>query len=492
MPKSVVLYSLLISCPEDVKDEIRIVEECVAEFNSLYSDVLGIAIETKHWRKNSYSQSGGKPQSLLNKQFINNCDAAVAIFWTRFGTPTDEFGSGTEEEIEIMLASEKQVFVYFSDVSLSPSQINSEGYKRILAFKEKYKDKGIYFNYSSCEEFKKLFFAHLSLHFLSEKRVSEVKSERYSELKLVGIDDYQHINDVAHVTDYVPNVKTTKDQFFNIIRSLFHEISEIRLEKRDAFIDHPCNLFDNPVEIKEQDRIVIQEIADRMKIEIDEDFFTLGNLSRNDIIPRYDSVIGTEQEKSKYQKMETLVETIWKCCKWGPIETAFTGKKCLLLALQNCGTAIDEDIEISLKVPHECLITTKDFPEFNEDEKRYLLNDCNIEEMFGIRGSSEYSEYSTSVINRQPLPQVYPQGVFSGGAPNYNDLYDHELADVFCYKVYEDGVYFIIKLKFDYIKHNTIIAFPTVIFVKETFGSIDYSITSKNIAEVVHGTLQVR
>ena len=31
---------------------------------------------------------------------MNKCDAAVAIFWTRFGSPTDEYGSGTEEKIE--------------------------------------------------------------------------------------------------------------------------------------------------------------------------------------------------------------------------------------------------------------------------------------------------------------------------------------------------------------------------------------------------------
>ena len=34
---------------------------------------------------------------------MRDCDAAVAIFWTKFGTPTDKYGSGTEEEIEEML-----------------------------------------------------------------------------------------------------------------------------------------------------------------------------------------------------------------------------------------------------------------------------------------------------------------------------------------------------------------------------------------------------
>lgn len=113
MAQNVTLYNLLISCPGDVKEEVALIESAVDEFNELYAETLGITIKTRHWSKSSYAQSGGKPQDLLNEQFVSKCDAAVAIFWTRFGSPTDEYGSGTEEEIEIMLQSGKQVFMYF-------------------------------------------------------------------------------------------------------------------------------------------------------------------------------------------------------------------------------------------------------------------------------------------------------------------------------------------------------------------------------------------
>lgn len=187
MAQNVTLYNLLISCPGDIKEEVTLIESAVDEFNELYAETLGITIKTRHWSKSSYAQSGGKPQALLNEQFVNKCDAAVAIFWTRFGSPTDEYGSGTEEEIEIMLQSGKQVFMYFSDKPIPPSKINGDGYEKIQAFRDKYKDKGIYFTYSSDEEFKKMFFAHLSMHFLTEKRVSETANEYRSELKLLGI-----------------------------------------------------------------------------------------------------------------------------------------------------------------------------------------------------------------------------------------------------------------------------------------------------------------
>ena len=68
---------------------------------------------------------------------MRDCDAAVAIFWTKFGTPTDKYGSGTEEEIEEMLSSGKQVFLYFVDAQINPSVIDMEQYHKVNDFKEK-------------------------------------------------------------------------------------------------------------------------------------------------------------------------------------------------------------------------------------------------------------------------------------------------------------------------------------------------------------------
>lgn len=100
MAKTKTEYDLLISCPGDVDSVVKLVNSVVKKFNDTYSDVLAIRLNAKHWSNSSYNQSGGKAQELLNKQFIHDCDAAIAIFWTRFGAPTDRYGSGTEEEIE--------------------------------------------------------------------------------------------------------------------------------------------------------------------------------------------------------------------------------------------------------------------------------------------------------------------------------------------------------------------------------------------------------
>lgn len=498
MPKNIVQYDLLISCPGDITREISIIEDAVSQFNTQFSDALGISIRTKHWRKNSYAQSGGKPQALLNEQFVNDCDAAVAILWTRFGTPTDEYGSGTEEEVEIMLSSGKQVFMYFSDKPLSPSQMNGESYKKVQAFRDKYKDRGIYFTYSTDEEFRTMFFAHLSQYFLSEKRVAEVKSERHSELKIVGIDQSQHISDKAPIISFVPNTEMTISKYLEKIRALFDDISARKLEKR---VELPGKIakytfaFNKPVEISEGDRKIIYSVAEKLKINITEDFFILGNLSQSSVptgIMGGYSLNGTDVEEEKYNTIKKLLKTISKALEWAPIECAFTDKKCLKLALQNGGTDVDEDIEISLTIPKGSLLPISEFPKLNNDEMGYLLNDCNMSEIFGICSTSMYSDYDSSIVtNRRFSPRVSMPSIFPGHTPDYSNDFESELADVFCYSCFDEGEKYIVKLKYDYIKHNTIIAFPSVIFVKDLFDGIPYTITSKNSPEIVSGEIKI-
>ena len=497
MPKNISQYDLLISCPGDVTNEISIIESVVSRFNTLFSDVLGINIRTKHWSKNSYAQSGGKPQTLLNEQFVNDCDAAVAIFWTRFGTPTDEYESGTEEEIDTMLSSGKRVFMYFSDKHVSPSQMNEEDYEKVQAFREKYKDRGIYFTYSSDEEFATLFFAHLSQHFLSEKRVAEVKGERHSELKLVGIDQNQQMCVDAPVLDFASNVEMTTKQYLEKIRNCFQAASLIKVEEHTdvvSAVSNTISAFDKPVLITEFEQDILCSLAEMIGFNIDSNFFSLGNLSKSVSLHMIgeDSLNGTKKEKEKYQILQRLLILENEYSNWMAIEKAFSNKKCLKLALQNCGTAIDEDVEVSLAIPRNSLLSTNEFPEFDNDEMGYLLNDCDMSELFGICSTSTFSNYDTSITsNRGFSPRVSMPYIFPGHTPDYSDAFESELADVFCYSCFAEGEKFIVKLKFDYIKHNTTIAFPSVLFIKEPFGEIPYTITSKNSSEVVSGEINV-
>ena len=494
MAQNVTLYNLLISCPGDIKEEVTLIEAAVDEFNELYAETLGITIKTRHWSKSSYAQSGGKPQALLNEQFVNKCDAAVAIFWTRFGSPTDEYGSGTEEEIEIMLQSGKQVFMYFSDKPIPPSKMNDDGYEKIQAFRDKYKDRGIYFTYSSDEEFKKMFFAHLSMHFLSEKRVSETVNEHRSELKLLGIDQDGKLSEEAAVYPFILNTEITMKEYITSIKDMYQEISGMNVGSRSAAANAFFAAFTSPVDIDEDEKKFIVTVSEQLKCELSDSFFELGNLNKDTLTSNPLSgpkLNGTPEEKQKYWKIKELHETISKALEWASVENAFSGMNCIKLAVQNCGKAIDEDVEITFEVPKDSLLTLSEFPKFNNAEMGYLLTDCDISILFGIESTSEYIEYSESEQNVRMPYGARPYGL-PGYVSDYSEDFTDEIKDVFCYGFYSSEDKYILKLKVDYIKHNTTVAFPTILFVKNEIDEIPYKITSKNNPDVVEGCIKVK
>lgn len=492
MAQNVTLYNLLISCPGDVKDEVGLIETTVDEFNELYAETLGITIKTRHWSKSSYAQSGGKPQPLLNEQFVSKCDAAVAIFWTKFGSPTDEYGSGTEEEIEIMLQSNKQVFMYFSDKTIPPSQMNSDGYKQILSFREKYKDRGVYFTYSTDEEFKKIFFAHLSMYFLAEKRVKENAIANTSKLKILGIDEKGKLSDEASIYSFALNTETTLKQYVESIKDMYTQIAQIPVGKKTTSMFNGLN-FTTSVEIDSNEQKILCDCADELKIELPDSFFDLGNLEKNTLSSNVltgPTLKGTKEEKQKYWKIQKLLEKISKALEWAPIEKAFSEKQCLRLAIQNCGKAIDEDVEISFEIPKKSLLTLDEFPKFNNNEMNYMLNDCDMYILFGIDSTAEYIDYSES--ERRTFNSKTPHSYgLPGYTPDNSDDFIAELTDVFCYSIYSNGDKYIIKLKVDYIKHNTTVAFPTILFIKDKVDEIPYRITSKNNPNIIEDIIKV-
>lgn len=502
MPKNVTQYDLLISCPGDICEEIQLIEQAVGEFNERYSDTLGISIRPRYWRKSSYAQSGGKPQELLNKQFVKDCDAAVALLWTRFGSPTDKYGSGTEEEIEIMLGEGKQVFMYFSEKPLPPSQYDSEEYARVQMFREKYKERGVYCTYSSNEDFSKLFFAHLSQHFLSMKKVAELSEKRAPQLCIRGIDENGRLCESPPIQAFQLNYKQSMDNLLEQIGQMYQDIAGIHLSQRDVdagnnalmvTMNSALTTIYPPVTITSDCKVLLLQVARQLLgLTLPDDFFNLGNLSKDSLsATRFGqpSLIGTEEEKKKYKLIKQLQALITDYSDWLPVETAFCGMKCVKLAIENSGTAIDEDIEVTLTLDKEAFLLPSEFPAISNETMKHLLKKFDLVEVFGIAGTVQYMGYDSSINHVRSVnlgSQLIPLGDY-----DYTKDYEYALRNVFCYDFYFDENSYILKLKFDYIKHHTTVAFPTAIFLKNTLSSISYTITSQNSADIVRGSISI-
>ncbi len=500
-------YDLLISCPGDIKEELEVINRTVQKFNDQFSDTLGISIRTRHWSKNSYPQSGGKPQALLNEQFVKKCDAAVALFWTRFGTPTDEYGSGTEEEIEIMLDAGKQVFLYFSDKPIPPSETDWEGYQKVQAFKQKYN--GIYFSYCTAEDFESSFYAHLTQYFLSIKAVADAKLQRKSQLVLRGIDVDGHLCETPTVFDFKFNTSKDSKTQLSEIKELYRKIDSMHMGQRlpveeDEIDKSPWNalaymgssLFP-PVTIDQKIQEAIVVTAKAFEISLSDDFFYLGNLSKDITsvsLMGGCSYTGTKDEELKYELIMELHESISEFINWSKIEDAYAGLTCIQLAIENSGTAVDEDIEVELRFNNNVLLPLDKFPEIQDKYAiEYLLDKCDLEVLLSIPPTAQYKAYEDSQKLGSHIgtsQNIHPFNSFMGR--DYQEDYQEDIADIYCYEIFVEQDQCIMKVKFDYIKHHTVIAFPTPIFLQQVPTEIEYTITSQNSPDILSGKILVQ
>jgi hypothetical protein len=59
------------------------------------------------------------------------------------------------------------------------------------------------------------------------------------------------------------------------------------------------------------------------------------------------------------------------------------------------------------------------------------------------------------------------------------------------YEVYSSDENYIVKVRFEYIKHNTSVAFPSVLLFFNEISKIKYTITSKYCPEKINGEIIV-
>lgn len=144
MPKALTRYTVLLSAPGDAARECDIADEELQKINRTHSSETGIEFYPTDWKRDSRADSGDEPQKLLNKQIVEDADIILAIFKERFGTPTSQYSSGTEEEIMLGLEMGKRVLVYFWEPGdgFAPSDVDQ--FAKIAELKQRLQDKTVY------------------------------------------------------------------------------------------------------------------------------------------------------------------------------------------------------------------------------------------------------------------------------------------------------------------------------------------------------------
>jgi hypothetical protein len=162
MPQQATVFRVLIASPSDCVHERRIIPDVIRAWNAVNSLRLAAIIEPVMWETHTRPELGDRPQAVVNRQIVGDCDILVGTFWTRLGTPTGEAQSGTVEEIARFRAAGKPVMLYFSSVPIVPDSIDHEQYELLVRYREDLRKEGLVSTYESEADFRDQFQRHLA------------------------------------------------------------------------------------------------------------------------------------------------------------------------------------------------------------------------------------------------------------------------------------------------------------------------------------------
>ncbi len=168
MVRSETVVVLFVASPSDVEDERSKLDGVVAELNRTWSKTLGVRIELIGWETHTYPGVGSSAQDVINCQIGDDYDIFVGIMWGRFGSPTKNAGSGTEEEFNRAWQRHSanpnlRIMFYFKDAAMPPSKMDPDQLTKIRKFKARLGNEGVYYwSFQSADDFVNLLRTHLA------------------------------------------------------------------------------------------------------------------------------------------------------------------------------------------------------------------------------------------------------------------------------------------------------------------------------------------
>jgi hypothetical protein len=162
MPFDVRVFPVLVAGPSDVEDELAEVVDAIQTWNRLHSSAMGLIMDPRNWRTHSAPELGADAQTVLNAQLGDECDAVVAVFGVRMGTPTPRAISGTAEELDRFHRAGKRVMAYFSAGPMPRENFSMEQFQELEKFRRSLRERGLLGEYSSKEDLRRKLDAHLA------------------------------------------------------------------------------------------------------------------------------------------------------------------------------------------------------------------------------------------------------------------------------------------------------------------------------------------
>jgi len=240
---------ILIASPGDCNEERELARKVIYEWNSTNAYNKKIIILPVMWEYDSTPMQGTYAQEIINQQLTYHCDIAIAFFSTRVGSPTERYNSGTIEEIETALDSDKIVSLYFSNRKVNINDINPLFLLELGEIKEKYSQKGLIYEFDTLPNLKNDLLRHLS------SLIDNLKVKQFTSLEI-------------NPTENMIQVAWTKENTFDCDAESCKHIPLSQVE-RDVLMDiHRRNGIDLIGLLGKYDERIIRRLRSNGMIEI--------------------------------------------------------------------------------------------------------------------------------------------------------------------------------------------------------------------------------
>lgn len=203
-----------IASPGDTSEERNACECVFEEINHGIGRSKGFRLVPLRWEKDVYPGVAEYGQQVINRQVDGNYDLFVGIMKGRFGTPTPQAGSGTEEEFNI--AYEKyqngeiyNIFFYFGIPEKSAYELDLEQFQKVKDFRAKIEKNGVVsMQYQGLDDFKKQLKDNLEDYFVKnkpstrKKRIQKDREEKIVKSKKAFFDYRKTWEDILQKRNY--------------------------------------------------------------------------------------------------------------------------------------------------------------------------------------------------------------------------------------------------------------------------------------------------
>jgi len=155
------VFRIMVGGPTDGTEYHKAIEREIDLWNKLNAEVSGKTLQVTNWHH--HARPGmTPPQVSVNRTVTFRADALLVVFNSKLGTPTEEYLSGTVEEIHIMEKLGRPVVIFFSREPVERSVATTQQYLDMESFRNSMKSKSYFVDFESFSDFEAKIRIHLA------------------------------------------------------------------------------------------------------------------------------------------------------------------------------------------------------------------------------------------------------------------------------------------------------------------------------------------